>query len=121
MEAFRLSGLKPEQRALAAWARLREAGVDSVKPLAAWLSIEAAIAADIQPERKREYKLVQAAKLVHRMASGTHKQWERTSPNGQVKVVEMHRYPHSRGRVLRHLGEQLEQAAKGLAGVFLES
>ncbi len=119
VEAFRLSGLTPEERARAAWARLRESGVDPVRPLAAWLAIEATIAADPQPELKQEYKRVQAAKLVHRMASGSHKQWERPAPNGKTRIEELHRYPHSRGRVLRHLGKQLEEAAGGLAGAFL--
>lgn len=108
VEAFRLRGLKPQERAWAAWARLREAGIGPLRPLAAWLAIELTIRADIQPESKSEYKRVQAAKLIHRMASGSHKTWERQRSDGKTMVEEMHRYPHSRGRVLRHIGEQLE-------------
>lgn len=112
IEAHRLAGLSPEQRANAAWARLREAGVDPRQPLAAWLAIELAIGQDPQPETKAEFKRVQAAKLVHRMASGTHKRWERERTDGSLTVTEMHKYPASRGRVLRHIGEQLEKVAE---------
>ena len=120
VESFRLRGLTPAQRARAAWARLREAEVSPLKPLAAWLAVELAIRADPQAEAKQEYKLVQAAKLVHRMASGTHKRWERERPGGKVVVEEMHKYPHSRGQVLRHLGKQLQAATEMLVAYHLE-
>lgn len=119
IEAHRLAGLSPEQRAKAAWARLREAKIDPRQPLAAWLAIELAISQDPQSETKPEFKRVQAAKLVHRMASGTHKHWERERSDGSVAVTEMHKYPASRGRVLRHLGEQLENTAGILVGSCL--
>ena len=118
-EAFRLRGLKPEERAWAAWARLRDAGVDPVRPLIAWITIALTIKHDSQPESKKEYQRVQAAKLVHRMASGSHKRWERQQPNGKVVVEELHQYPKSRGLVLRHLGKQLEKAAGGLEELVL--
>lgn len=105
VEAFRLRGLTPAERARAAWARLRRAERDPREVVAAWLTIEMAVEADPQPVRTREFKQVQAAKLVHRMASGSHRRWER--PDG---VVEMHVYPHSRGQVLRHVGAALEEA-----------
>ena len=112
VEAFRLRGLSPKDRAKAAWARLREANVDPKRPLAAWLAVELILNADAQAERKTEYKRVQAAKLVHRMSSGSHKRWERQRPDGRIVVQEMHKFPHSRGQVLRHLGEQVERAAE---------
>lgn len=112
VEAFRLRGLSPRDRARAAWARLREAKVDPMRPLAAWLAVELILQADPQGERKVEFKRVQAAKLVHRMASGSHRRWERQRPDGRVAMQEMHKYPHSRGQVLRHLGEQIERAAE---------
>lgn len=111
VEAFRLRGLAPNERANAAWARLRVAAVDPLQPIAAWLAIELTVLSDPQPERKVEFRRVQAAKLVHRMASGSHKRWEQERPGGRMVVVEMHKYPASRGRVLRHIGEQLERAA----------
>jgi len=122
VEAFRLRGLSPRDRARAAWARLREAGVDPLRPIEAWLTIELAIAADPQPVTRREFKQVQAAKLVHRMASGTHKVWPPIllkDPNNPFKPIsvpqEMHVYPRSRGRVLRHIGSDLEEAAEIVA------
>ena len=111
VEAFRLRGLSPKDRARAAWGRLREAKVDPGRPLEAWLAIELIIEADPQAERKVEFKRVQAAKLVHRLASGSHRTWERQRPDGRVVVQELHKFPHSRGQVLRHLGTQVEGAA----------
>lgn len=112
VEAFRLRGLPPEKRARAAWARLREAEVDPRRPLEAWLAVELCIEADPQAERKAEFKRVQAAKLIHRMASGSHKTWERQRPDGRVVVQGLHKYPQSRGQVLRHMGAQVEKAAE---------
>lgn len=112
IEAYRLRGLTPEQRAKAAWARLRVANVEPYAPLAAMLAVELTIMNDKQPELKKNFKLVQAAKLVHRMASGSHKRWEREGNDGKVKVEELHKYPRSRGRVLIHLGQQLEKVAE---------
>lgn len=105
VEAFRLRGLSPEERARAAWARLRKARVDPSRVVAAWLAVEMIISDDPQADRKAEFKQVQAAKLVHRMASGTHKRW------GEGETAkELHVYPRSRGRVLRHVGADLSEA-----------
>ena len=112
VEAFRLRGLSPKERARAAWARLREAQVDPIRPLEVWLAIEAIIRDDPQADQHIEFKRVQAAKVVHRMASGSHKRWQRQGPGAKVVVQELHKYPHSRGQVLRHMGEQLEKAAE---------
>jgi hypothetical protein len=119
VEAFRLRGLKPEERAWVAWARLREAGVHPARPLAAWLAIVLTIHHDPQRETKKEFQRVQAAKLMHRMSSGSHKKWERQRSDGKLVTEKMHRYPHSRGRILRHLGEQLERVAEGLEASLL--
>ncbi|WP_258052027.1 hypothetical protein [Mesorhizobium sp. INR15] len=106
-EAFRLRGLSPQDRAKAAWARLRRAAVDPRRVVAAWLAIEMIIRDDPQADLKAEFKRVQAAKLVHRMASGTHKRW-----GEGASATELHVYPRSRGRVLRHMGEALETACE---------
>jgi hypothetical protein len=111
-EAFRLRGLSPADRARVAWGRLRVAKVSPVRLLAAWLAVELRLADDPQPDWHPEYKQVQAAKVIHRMASGTHKRWEQERSGGQIHIVEMHKYPASRGRVLRHLGKALGQAAE---------
>ena len=109
-EAYRLRGLSPEVRAKAAWARLRKAKIDPRRVVAAWLAVEMIVRADPQAEKKAEYKRVQAAKLVHKMASGTHKRWGE-GPSAK----ELHVYPRSRGRVLRHIGADVENAVELLA------
>ena len=70
---------------------------------------------------------MQAAKLVHRMASGTHKRWEQPTlsvgADGRsvTRNVELHVYPRSRGRILRHIGEDLEEAVELLVAHRLGS
>lgn len=108
VEAFRLRGLSPEERAKAAWARLRKAKIDPRRVVAAWLAVEMIIRDDPTTDTKTEYRRVQAAKLIHKMASGTHKRWE----GGPGGVQELHVYPRSRGRVLRHIGEALGGACE---------
>lgn len=127
VEAFRLAGLMPRERGWALWARLRHHGVDPRLPIAAWLAVELAIADDLQPVSTLEFKRVQAAKVVHRMASGTHKSWERERPHPlhtslppMVKVEKKSWYPKSRGRVLRHIGKDLEGAVELLVDHHLE-
>lgn len=123
VEAFRLSGMSPQERARKAWARLRETEIDPLKVLEAWLVVDRMIAADPQPDESVEFRRVQAAKIVHRMASGSHKRWVREVPrmvgvaNAPTKqVIELHKYPHSRGKVLRYLGADMEEAC----GLVLE-
>lgn len=127
VEAFRLPGLDPRQRANACWARLRTARVDPKLPVAAWIAVELIIMDDKQAVTKKEFKRVQAAKLIHRMASGTHKSWEHERPHPLhrglppiIEVEEKHWYPKSRGRVLRHIGEDLEKACELLVDHHLE-
>ncbi len=105
VEAFRLTGLSPQERANAAWARLRKENVDPRKVVAACVAVELTIRADLQPVHKPEFRRVQMAKQVHKMASGTHKSW----PNASGGPKELHVYPRSRGQVLRHLGADLEK------------
>lgn len=112
VEAFRLRGLNPEERAKAAWARLRGKGVDPRVPLSIWLAVEMITLEDPQGINKSEFKWVQAAKIIHRQASGSHKKWEHDRSDGTVWVEELHKYPKSRGLVLRHIGRQLEKAAE---------
>lgn len=119
VKAGNLSGLVPAERARAAWARLRDAKVSHMAVLAVWLAIEATIAADPSADTRLEFKRVQAAKVLHRMASGTHRRWEREQHDGSVIVTEYHKYPPSRGRVLRHIGQQVERIAELVAVLFL--
>lgn len=115
IEAFRLRGLSPQERARAAWARLRKAKVDPRRVVGAWLTIELAIRTDPQSETKVEFKRVQAARLVHRMASGSHKRW-----GEGLGAKELHVYPRPRGRVLRHLGSDIEGAVELLVDRFFD-
>ena len=116
-EAFRLAGMAPRDRARKAWARLRQADVAPEKVVECWLVAELAVRLDEQPDGTSEFKRVQAAKLIHRLASGSHKRWERTPQFGgggvqqrPAQVIEIHKYPHSRGKVLRHIGADMEEA-----------
>jgi hypothetical protein len=112
VEAYSLRGLKPEERARAAWARLRKAEIDPRLPLAAWIAIEMITRDDRQGVTTNEYKRVQAAKIVHRIVSGSHKRWETARSDGKVTVTELHKFPMSRGWVLRHIGQQIERATE---------
>jgi hypothetical protein len=121
IEAFRLRGLKPEERARAAWARLRKANIDPRLPLAAWIAIEMITRDDPDAVRTNEYRRVQAAKIIHRIVSGSHKQWEHQRPNGQVVVEKLDKFPTSRGRVLRRIGEDIERVAELVVDKHLEA
>lgn len=107
--AFRLQGLSPRERARKAWARLREASVPPEKIVAAWLTIQRAIENDPEADTRPEFARVQAAKLIHRLASGTRKTWEQRDAAGTVMRVErLEVYPRSRGRVLKEIGADIE-------------
>ena len=119
VEAFRLAGMKPKDRARKVWARMRAAKVPALRIVEAWLVIDRAIATDPQPVQTKEFQRVQAAKLIHRLASGSHKRWKREIPRMVgvinvpiVEVTELHKYPQSRGRVLRLVGADMEQACE---------
>jgi len=114
VEAFRLAGLSPAERARNAWATLAKRRVDPEEIVAAFLAVRMRLRDDPQPDRHAEYRNVQAAKLLHRMAGGTHKRWERERADGSVDVTELHRHPVSRGLVLRVLGQSLEDACNGV-------
>ncbi|MEO8998033.1 MAG: hypothetical protein ABI227_00170 [Rhodanobacter sp.] len=115
IEAFRLAGMSPAGRAKVIWAQLRQREVDPLQVLAAWLAVDTHLRDDPQPDRHEEYRHVQVAKLVHRMAGGTHKRWERERADGRVEVTQLHKHPISRGQVLRVLGREIEKACSGLA------
>lgn len=92
----------PEGKARIAIARLREAGKRGAQLLAITLTIKSIIT-DIGPRGDPEFMQVQIAKMVHRLASGTHIKsalWGDTS-----------KYPRPEGRVMRILGRQVEDIA----------
>ncbi|MBN8195319.1 hypothetical protein [Thalassospira povalilytica] len=113
IEAFRLRGLSPSDRAKAAWARLRHHGIDPLLVIASWVAIELVVKDDPQPVLTSEFKQVQGAKLIHKMASGTHKKWDiQNSTSAMTRTTELHVYPRPRGRVLRHIGRQLAETSE---------
>lgn len=114
IEAFRLPGKTPAERARAMWAQLRKLEVDPLEVLAVWLAIDMRLRDDPQLDRHDEYRLVQAAKLTHRLAGGTHRRWERACADGSVEITEVHKHPVSRGQVLRVVGRELSAACTQL-------
>ena len=112
--AYRLKGMPPKERSRKAWARLREALIAPERILEAWLAVSATIATDGEADTRPEFRRVQAAKIVHRLASGTHKVWHTTASGGHEITERLEVYPRSRGRVLRHLGEDIERACETL-------
>lgn len=114
VEAFRLAGMTPTERAKAVWAKLRKEKVDPLEVLAAWMSVDMRVRDDMQADRHEEYRHVQGAKLIHRMAGGSHKRWDRVHDDGSLEVTKLHRYPVSRGVVLRMIGKNLADACRSL-------
>lgn len=107
--ATRLKGLPPMQRAIVCLARLREWRIAPERLLAIVLAVHALIEdAPGSCHRIRDWRIVAIAKAAHRLASGTHKVWPVPQPDGRVVHIEMHAYPRSSGRVLRHLGTMIE-------------
>ena len=116
--AYRLKGMSPKERSRKAWARLREALIAPERILEAWLAVSATIATDGEADTRPEFRRVQAAKIVHRLASGTHKVWRTPVSGGREVLEKLDVYPRSRGRVLRHLGEDIERACETLPNFF---
>lgn len=100
--AYRLRGLSPERRASIALARVREAGIRGDRLLEITLTIKATMV-HIGPRGDPEFMQVQISKLIHRLASGTHK-----TPSG-FKLPS--KYPRAEGRVMRVLGHLVEDIA----------
>jgi hypothetical protein len=114
--AMNLRGRSAEYRANMAFARLRAADVESERILAIYLGVAALIQDDWKSHNVREFRLVQAAKAMHRLASGTHRKWDQWNPRtGGTMPYEMHVYPRSSGLVLRKIGELVEKACGDLA------
>jgi hypothetical protein len=119
--APRLRGLAPARRAKIALARLREGSVKPERLLAIGVALAALIEeAPANISRTREYRLVGVAKAAHRLASGTHRKWSAPHPDGSIRQIEMHTYPRSSGRVLRHLGEMIEKECEWVIEKHLE-
>lgn len=126
-------------RARIAFARIREAGVPPKRLLSIHMAVAACIEDDPTAPRDREYRIVQVAKAVHRLASGTHGQWEWSEQPaatitrlvGGVRIVEhrpavparkysTHDYPRSSGRVLRFIGSAIDECCAEWTEAYLE-
>lgn len=107
--ATRLRGLSAARRARIALARLRVAGIPAERIVSIVLAVSALIEDDPASHRTKEFRTVQVAKAVHRLASGTHKVWEIVDHHGRKGRTELHTYPTSSGRVLRVMGRMLEE------------
>jgi hypothetical protein len=121
--ATRLRGLPARTRADIAFGRLRKWGIKPERLLAIHLAVTALIEEDPGSHRVKEFRLVQIAKAVHRLASGYHRVWPQQDKRGRTFRIELHAYARSTGRVLRLIGmaieEQCEWATeKHLAGVL---
>ncbi len=114
--AMNLRGQSAEYRARVAFARLRAANIPTRRLIAIYLAVAALIEDDFGSHRTREFRLVQAAKAIHRLASGTHRTWDIWDPRtGGTRKAELHAYPRSSGHVLRKIGETLEKACEELS------
>jgi len=107
--ATRLTGLPAKTRADIAFGRLHKAGIKPERLLAIHLAILALIEEDPGSHRVKEFRLVQVAKAVHRLASGYHRKWPFQDNSGRMRTIELHKFPRSSGRVLRIIGQLIEQ------------
>lgn len=94
----------PGEKARIALARLREGGHTAEDLLVATLTIKATQAA-MGPRADVEFRNVQIAKLLHRLASGTH----RTTSG--FPLLGGSRYPRAEGTFMRILGHMVEDVA----------
>ncbi len=93
--AFRLRGITPEAHSRNVWALLGTRQVDVDQVLAVWLAVCMAHEADLQPERKLEYRHVQSAKVLEAVTESTvvvGRQRFNFAP-GEVGVVVQGRQP----------------------------
>lgn len=113
--AHRVKGMPARQRARIAFARLHEAGIEPERILRIYLAVCALIEDDRGSHRVEEYRVVQVAKAVHRLASGSHQRWDVPRIDGTTAPLAMHTYPKSSGYVLRIMGRQIEECCRAVA------
>lgn len=108
-------------RAKVAFARLREAGIKPERLLAINMGMRALIEDDRGSHRTEEFRQVQVAKAVHRLASGTHRRWDFPLPDGRTSFFADHTYPKSSGLVLRVIGREIGDICGTATEVGLEA
>lgn len=101
--AYSLRRRSADEKARVALARLRNADISPNTILERIIAVTACCEAKGIDDRQREYRQVQLAKSIHRLASGTHK-----TPSGYPLPSK---YPRSEGRILRKLGLELDDIA----------
>ncbi|MGE0148949.1 MAG: hypothetical protein AB7R87_16380 [Parvibaculaceae bacterium] len=115
IEVRNLRGQPAAEKARSIWARLRDREVAPTEILQSILAVAMYHEADRQPGKK-EYRQVQIAKVLSRMAGGTVKRWPTHYTDPRLPKEKVLRwFPASEGLVLRELGEQ----AEGLAEFFI--
>jgi hypothetical protein len=107
--ATRLKGLSATKRARIALARLRVAGIESDRIIAIVLAVTALIEEDRGSHRTEEFRTVQIAKAVHRLASGYHRVWDFEDHQGRMRKIQLHAFPRSSGPILRIFGRMLTE------------
>ena len=107
-------------KARVAFARLREADIKGERLLAIHMAVAALIEDDRGSHRIREFHLVQTAKAVHRLASGTHRYWDFPMLDGTTRPLHLHAYPKSSGIVLRVIGREIDEICGGVAEAAIE-
>lgn len=100
--AYDVRWLDPDQRTNAVLANLREEGKTGEQLLIIVLTIHTAVS-ELGPRGDREFRAVQIAKLIHRLASGTHK----TKSGFPIPS----KYPRPEGVFMRTLGRRVEDVA----------
>ncbi|MGM5018620.1 hypothetical protein [Tardiphaga sp. 367_B4_N1_1] len=106
--ATRLKGMSAHKRAKIAMARLRVAGIKPDRIVAIVLAVTALIEEDPKSHRIKEFRTVQIAKAIHRLASGYHRVWELEHYDGRTRRIVLNAYPRSSGPILRLIGKMLE-------------
>lgn len=107
--ATRLRGMSARKRAKIALARLRVAKINPERFIIVALAVTALIEEDPGSHRTKEFRIVQIAKALHRLASGTHKRWPYHDSQGRPRQTEMHAFPRSSGQVLRIMGRAVDE------------
>ena len=64
-------------------------------------------------------RIVQTAKALHRLASGSHYHYEWPTADGHIVPIAVHNYPRSSG-LLRVIGEAVDEACGSVAEAALE-
>lgn len=118
----RLKGMSATRRARIALARLRVASIKPERFVTIVLAVTALIEEDPGSHRTKEFRTVQIAKTLHRLASGYHRVWEVPDERGRLrKVSELHAFPRSSGPVLRLIGKAVEQPCEWVVDKHLSA